>query len=82
MSAGVMSMSYTLALCSKPVLKGISFRIPAGETYALVGASGSGKSSIIRLLFRFYDITQGQISVDGQDISLVSTSRKLLVFKQ
>ena len=64
-----------LMCCSKPVLKGVSFKIPAGETYALVGASGSGKSSIIRLLFRFYDISQGQISIDGHDISLVSRFR-------
>ncbi|KJE88983.1 abc transporter [Capsaspora owczarzaki ATCC 30864] len=56
---------------AKPVLKGISFTIPAGQTFALVGASGSGKSTIVRLLFRFYDLVSGTITIDGQDISQV-----------
>ncbi|KAH3715868.1 ATP-binding cassette sub-family B member 6-like [Dreissena polymorpha] len=56
---------------TKPILKGISFRVPAGQTFALVGHSGSGKSTIIRLLFRFYDIESGAILIDGQDISKV-----------
>ncbi|KAL4222048.1 ATP-binding cassette sub- B member 6 [Mactra antiquata] len=55
----------------KPILKGISFTVPAGQTYALVGHSGSGKSTIIRLLFRFYDIEAGKITIDGEDISKV-----------
>ncbi|XP_052096189.1 ATP-binding cassette sub-family B member 6-like [Mytilus californianus] len=56
---------------SKQILKSINFTVPAGQTYALVGHSGSGKSTIIRLLFRFYDVTGGQIIIDGQDISKV-----------
>ena len=52
----------------RPVLKGVSFQVPSGETVAIVGASGSGKSTISRLLFRFYDITSGTITIDGQDI--------------
>lgn len=56
---------------SKQILKSISFTVPPGQTYALVGHSGSGKSTIIRLLFRFYDVTGGQIVIDGQDISKV-----------
>lgn len=50
------------------VLKNISLNIKAGETFALVGATGAGKSSIINLLSRFYEINQGSIKVDGVDI--------------
>jgi ATP-binding cassette subfamily B protein len=50
------------------VLKGISFRVPAGKTVAVVGPSGAGKSTISRILFRFYDITSGSVTIDGQDI--------------
>ncbi|XP_056002863.1 ATP-binding cassette sub-family B member 6-like [Ostrea edulis] len=53
------------------ILKDVSFVVPAGQTFALVGHSGSGKSTIIRLLFRFYDVVSGRILIDGQDISLV-----------
>ena len=56
----------------KPILKNISFKVPAGQTVAIVGPSGSGKSTIIRLLFRFYDIQSGYITIDGVDISKVS----------
>ncbi len=52
----------------RPILKGVSFDIPAGRTVAVVGASGAGKSTLVRLLFRFYDVTGGSISIDGQDI--------------
>jgi ABC-type transport system involved in Fe-S cluster assembly fused permease/ATPase subunit len=52
----------------RQILKNISFEIPAGKTVALVGASGSGKSTIARLLFRFYDPTEGSILIDGQNI--------------
>ena len=55
----------------KPILKGISFTIPSGHTFALVGHSGGGKSTVIRLLFRFYDIQSGIIRIDGQDIAKV-----------
>lgn len=50
------------------VLKDIDFTIKEGETLAIVGSTGSGKSTIINLLTRFYDIHQGKITVDGQDI--------------
>ncbi|KAJ3410394.1 Homocysteine S-methyltransferase 1 [Chytridiales sp. JEL 0842] len=55
----------------KPILQDISFRISPGSTVALVGPSGGGKSTILRLLFRFYDANQGRILVDGQDIRFV-----------
>jgi len=52
----------------RPVLHDVSFHVPPGKTVAIVGVSGSGKSTISRLLFRFYDITGGRITIDGQDI--------------
>ena len=52
----------------KPILKGINLRVKSGETVALLGPTGSGKSTIIRLLPRFYDVTSGRILVDGHDI--------------
>ncbi len=50
------------------VIKDVSFEIPAGKTLAIVGATGAGKSTIINLLSRFYNINQGTITIDGTDI--------------
>ncbi|KAI3430799.1 hypothetical protein D9Q98_009211 [Chlorella vulgaris] len=52
-----------------PVLHNVSFTVPGGSTVALVGSTGSGKSTILRLLFRFYDPQSGAILVDDQDIA-------------
>ncbi|NOD34282.1 ATP-binding cassette domain-containing protein [Ruegeria sp. HKCCD7296] len=52
----------------REILKGVSLTVPAGKTVAIVGATGSGKSTIGRLLFRFYDVTKGALKIDGQDI--------------
>uniref|UniRef100_A0A4W4E684 ATP-binding cassette sub-family B member 6 n=1 Tax=Electrophorus electricus TaxID=8005 RepID=A0A4W4E684_ELEEL len=62
------SFSYTEG---KEILRGVSFTVLPGQTVALVGQSGSGKSTIIRLLFRFYDVQGGCIRIDGQDITKV-----------
>lgn len=56
----------------RPILKNVSFTIPAGQKVAVVGPSGSGKSTILRLVFRFYDVDLGRILIDGQDITKVS----------
>ncbi|HEX9987403.1 MAG TPA: ABC transporter ATP-binding protein [Chloroflexia bacterium] len=52
----------------EPVLRGINLKIPAGTSVAIVGATGAGKTSIISLLSRFYDVQQGQILLDGVDV--------------
>ena len=53
---------------ARPILKGVSIAVPAGQTVAIVGSSGSGKSTIGRLLFRFYDVGAGALRIDGQDV--------------
>lgn len=56
----------------KPVLRDVSFRIPPGQAVAVVGATGAGKTSLISLMARFYDIQQGAITLDGVDIRSIS----------
>ena len=52
----------------RPVLNNVSFEVPAGKMVAIVGASGAGKSTISRILFRFYEVSGGKVLIDGQDI--------------
>ncbi|KAK6128718.1 hypothetical protein DH2020_037568 [Rehmannia glutinosa] len=59
-------------LPERKILDGISFVVPAGKSVAIVGTSGSGKSTILRLLFRFFDTHSGRIKIDGQDIRTVT----------
>ncbi|HEX2018177.1 MAG TPA: ABC transporter ATP-binding protein [Aurantimonas sp.] len=61
---------------NEPVLRGLDFVAPAGRTTAVIGASGGGKSTLVALLQRFYDVGEGRILIDGQDISTV-TKRSL-----
>lgn len=58
----------------KPTLKNVSFQVPAGKTIALVGETGGGKSTILKLVDRFYDVNGGSISIDGQNIQDVTIS--------
>jgi ATP-binding cassette subfamily B protein len=64
--------SVTFGYDERAILKGVSLSVGAGQTVALVGSSGSGKSTIGRLLFRFYDVSGGAIRIDGQDIREVT----------
>ena len=52
----------------RPILKNVSFEVPAGKMVAIVGPSGAGKSTISRILFRFYEISRGKVLIDGQNI--------------
>ena len=52
----------------QPVIKNLSLHIPAGQTIAIVGATGSGKSTLVKLLLRLYEVQSGTITLDGQDI--------------
>jgi ABC-type transport system involved in Fe-S cluster assembly fused permease/ATPase subunit len=57
---------------NRPILKHVSFEIPAGKTVAVVGPSGSGKSTLARLMYRFYDVQDGRITIGGEDIRTVT----------
>ena len=52
----------------RPILKNVSFEVPAGKMVAIVGPSGAGKSTISRILFRFYELSGGRVLIDGQNI--------------
>ncbi|SEM81886.1 ATP-binding cassette, subfamily B [Loktanella fryxellensis] len=57
---------------ARPILKGVTLDVLPGQTVAIVGSSGAGKSTIGRMLFRFYDVTGGAVSIDGQDLRHVT----------
>ncbi|MCB1441427.1 MAG: ABC transporter ATP-binding protein/permease [Methyloceanibacter sp.] len=56
----------------RPILKDVSFEVPAGKMVAIVGPSGAGKSTISRILFRFYEVNGGEVTIDGQNIEDVT----------
>ncbi|MDW0117809.1 ABC transporter ATP-binding protein [Sporosarcina thermotolerans] len=62
------NVSFTYSEEDDPVLRDVNFTIKPGETVALVGMSGGGKSTIVSLIPRFYDVTEGSIRIDGQDL--------------
>ncbi|RWC38387.1 MAG: ABC transporter ATP-binding protein [Mesorhizobium sp.] len=66
------NVGFRYAGAGRPTLSGISFEARSGETIGIVGPPGSGKSTIAHLIPRFYDVTSGAITVDGQDISKVT----------
>ena len=77
--------SVSFSYDQEPVLHDINFEVKAGDTIALVGRSGSGKSTLISLLPRFYDITQGDILIDGhsiKDFSLANLRKHIAIVSQ
>lgn len=61
-------VSFRYPDAEEPVLEGISFKVERGETVAFIGSTGSGKSTLINLIPRFYDVTNGQVLIDGVDV--------------
>lgn len=69
----------------RPILRGVSFVVPAGKKVAIVGPSGCGKSTLLRLLFRFYDPAKGDVYIDNQnirDVTLKSLRSQIAVVPQ
>lgn len=69
---GICFENVSFSIEDKKILDGIDFMVPAGKTLGVMGATGSGKSSIINLLQRFYDVTDGAVKVDGVDVRELS----------
>ena len=61
-------VSYTYPGMSRKALEGISFRVEPGSTFAVIGSTGAGKSTLVKLIERFYDPDSGTVSVDGEDV--------------
>src|SRR5262249_50729212 len=65
------NVGLTFAGTSHPALQGVNLDVPPGQTVALVGAMGSGKSALVQLLPRLYDVTEGAVEIDGADVRSV-----------
>jgi ATP-binding cassette subfamily B protein len=65
-------VTFGYAESPRPVLDRLTLRVPAGETHAIVGATGAGKSTVVKLLLRLYDVTGGVVAVDGVDVAELS----------
>ena len=66
------NVSFQYPGAEEPTLRDISFRTEPGQVTAIIGGTGSGKSTILNLILRFYDVTQGQVSVNGVDVRQLS----------
>ena len=85
------NVSFSYSGETEPCLKNLSFKIEKGETFAIIGATGSGKSTLINLISRFYDVSEGEILIDGFNIKDLSekdiqsrialASQKSILFK-
>ena len=75
-------VSFAYPDADNPVISGVSFKAKQGDTVAIIGSTGSGKTSLINLIARFYDATSGSIKIDGVDIKEVNQSslRKIIGF--
>ena len=79
------NVSFSYDPNGRRILHNLSFTIPAGESVAIVGSSGSGKSTILRLLYRFFDTSEGDILFDGQrvkDVTMASLRKHISVVPQ
>ncbi len=68
-------VSFTYAGAARPSLEQVSFEVKAGETIGIIGATGSGKTTLMNLMARFYDATEGRILLDGKDLTKADTGR-------
>ena len=78
-------VDFTYPGSKKPVLKDISFELQTGQTVAIVGTTGSGKTTLTKLISRLYDVSEGRILIDGSDIreySLQSLRDQILYIEQ
>jgi ATP-binding cassette subfamily B protein len=66
-------VTFTYSGASRPALDGVTFTVRAGETLGIIGATGSGKSTLTSLIPRFYDATRGVVAVDGRDVREIAT---------
>ena len=69
------NVTFSYAGASEPALKNISFTCKTGETLAIIGSTGSGKSSLVNLIPRFYDVTEGSVKVDGVDVKRIDIKK-------